>query len=136
MSPEHHLDQVRPAVRAALVELLPAGWDVKAGIATPTTLAQPTLYLEYSRVDPLPEAPLSQVRCTFELTLTTMLTDLAKGEDWADAALVDLVLALDAHNWITWSGAEKSVVKDTYLAWKVTLTALASTTPTPTNPEE
>jgi hypothetical protein len=131
VSPEPRLDQVRAAVREALVGLLPAGWDIKRGIVTPTTLAQPTLYLEYTRIEPLPEAPIGHARCTFELTLTTELTDTAKGEDWADAAVVDLVLAIDAHDFISWSEATKAVILQNHLTWNLVVSILANTTPTP-----
>lgn len=131
MSPEHHLDKVRATVRDALVALLPEGWDIKPGIATPTTIASPTLYLEYKRIEPLPEAPIGHARCTFELTLTTPLTDKPKGEDDVDDGIVDLVLALDAHEFISWSSAEKAVLLEKYLAWTVTVTVIANTTKTP-----
>ncbi|MBN9141086.1 hypothetical protein [uncultured Microbacterium sp.] len=136
MSSEPHLDSVRAAVRGWLLPLLPSGWDIKPGLYTPTTLAKPTLFLEYSAIEPLPEAPLGHVRCSFELTLTTELTDPAKGEEWVDPAVVDLVLAIDAHPQLAWSRAEKRVIKDTYLAWTLTVSVLANTTPTPpTDPD-
>ncbi len=132
MSPDLHADSVRATVRAELKSMLPEGWDIKPGLSMPTTLSQPTMYLEYGRIEPLPEAPIGHVRCTFELTLTASLSDLTKGEDWADDAVIDLVLALDAHPTIAWAPAEKVVVKETYLAWKIPVSVIASTTPTPT----
>lgn len=128
------LDTVRSYVVDELKPLLPERWDWKPGITTPGEISKPTVYLEYSRIEPLPEAPIGNVRCVFELTVTTPLKSMTKGEDEVDAEVVGMILVLDAHDRITWTGAEKKVIDDTNLAWTVTVSVLASTVATPAPP--
>lgn len=131
MSPEPHLDQVRPYVVGAITPLVPTTWDIKPGIFSPTKTSQPTLYCEYKSIEPLAESPAAHARVTFELTIATELEDIAKGETAVDAAVVDLVLSLAGRRDIVWSSAEKVVLKDTNLAWKVTVSTIARIAKTP-----
>lgn len=124
------LDTVRGAVVAELETLCPTDWDVKPGQVTPGTTARPTLYVNYHRIEPLSEAPIGQVRVGFELTISTHLTDLSKGEDAVDHQVLELILALDAHPTILWTLAEKILVPATEnLAWQITVSTIATTTP-------
>jgi len=130
-----HLDKIREAVLAEIRPLLPEEWDLKPGLASVKELSRTTVYCEYTRIEPLPEAPMGNARVGFDLTVSPLNKDVTKAEDLVDAHVVDLVLALDAHDWISWSLAEKKSIADTYLGWVVTISALASVSKTPT-PEE
>lgn len=127
---------VRSFTVAQLKALVPDTWDVKPGLATPGTLSQTTLYIEYKTIERLAEAPQSGLTCTFEATVATQLTDLAKGEDDVDASVVELLVGLNRHEQITWTLAEKKSIAGANLGWALTLKVIALPIQTPETPEE
>jgi hypothetical protein len=132
-----HLDKARAYVIDQVTPLVPDDWDIKPGIATPTTISKTTVFVEYTEIEPLPEAPIGSARCVLELTVTSPLTDLAKGENDVDADVLELVLALDRHKKIAWRRATKRAIVEAYLGWTIAVTLIAETTPTPPpEPEE
>lgn len=137
MSANPLLGDVRTYVHDEVKPLVPAAWDIKRGIVTPGTLSKTTVFLEYTSIAPLPAAPIGNALCTLNLTVASPLTDESKAEVAVDDNVVDLVLALDGHSRIVWTGAEKKVIEDTYIAWTVSLNVYARTAkPTPPAPEE
>jgi hypothetical protein len=109
---EHLLDELRP--------LLPDDWDIKEGETTPSTLAKPTMYIDFSGIAPLPAAPLGRVQVNFTLTIADHHTDLTKAEDSVDEQVFDLILGLDSHPTIIWTDAKKIRVQgNDALAWQI-----------------
>lgn len=129
------LDKIRSSVIAEIQPLLPEAWDIKPGISKLDTLSKTTVFCEYTRIEPLEEAPQGNARCSFELTVVPPKTDIGKAENDVDGNVVDLVLSLDKHRWISWSLAEKKTLADIYIGWVVTVSAIASISKTPP-PEE
>jgi len=121
MSSNPKLDAIRGYLHNEIKPLLPSGWDIKLGLATPSTISRPTVYLEYARIAPLKEAPIGHAMCEIELTIVSPLTDLGKAEGAIDTAVVDLILALDGHSKITWSEAVKKTIAEASLGWTVSV---------------
>jgi hypothetical protein len=121
-------DTVRSTVVGWLRDLLPSSWDVKAGQAMPGQLARPTLYVNYSGLEPLPAAPLGHVLVTMTLTVADHHADTKLSEDAVDEQVIDLILALDAHPKLAWTSASKLRVEgNDALGWTMTVTTTATT---------
>jgi hypothetical protein len=121
--------KVRESLRAMLAPLVPTTWTiVPYTVKTIGKLDRPTLYIEHVSIDPLAEAPLGDVRATARVTLVSHLTDYVQAEDALDDDVFDLIIALDSHDRLAWTGAEKLKVAD-YLGWQITLTHLATKEP-------
>jgi hypothetical protein len=114
---EYVLEQLRP--------LLPEGWRLESGIPTLERLAAPTVWLEYTAFEPMPEKPLTHIAATVAVCIAINLTDLRKGEDAADDHVADLYAALYFGRKFYSMRAEKTVFADTYIGWRITTTVAA-----------
>lgn len=127
-------ESVRHYLAAELA--LPADWAVIPEQRFPETIAKTTVVLQHTRIEKLPEAPIGHLRHTIELSVIDPRQDIAKAEDALDDALVTLIQSLDGHPAINWTGAEKTMHRDTYVAWNLTLTVITSTPEPDEEPDE
>ncbi len=72
----------------------------------------------------LPEAPAGAHLAQFTVTVVTPLTTPNKAEDDLDAAVGDLLHALDEIGWLDWEVAKKVLYGDRHLAYDVTVNAV------------
>lgn len=116
------------SVRAYLVEQLdlPTEWSVIPEQRFPETIAKPTVVLQHTRIERLPEAPMGNIRHTVVLSVLDPHTDIAAAEDALDDAVTELLSAIDAHSTIAWTEAEKTTHRETFPAWNLTLTVITS----------
>lgn len=118
---QHIIDELTPN--------LPADWRIEAGIPTLGTLSKPTLWIEYTGFQPLPEAPNSHIQVSADLCIATSKTDMRKGEDEADELVAELFEAAFAAGSFSTIAAAKTVFNDQYIGWRMSLT-VATTNPT------
>jgi len=119
---------VRQAVADLLQPIIPAGWDIRPHtVKKVLTLSRPTVYVEYTTTEPAPEAPIGHLHDSVVVTMLSHLTDYAKAEDALDTDVRTILAALDAHDRLVWTKAEKVEVADTYLGWAITLTFISET---------
>lgn len=116
---------VRAAIEDALVAALP---DVKVvGYAyEPDVVTKPTIMLWQSRIEPMPQATLDRVFVTVELWALVGTDDPAKADDALDDHLSDVITALHAIPWLTWSTAERGVLLDRFHGYRITAQAVAA----------
>ncbi|MGW9345958.1 hypothetical protein ACWGR3_30925 [Streptomyces albidoflavus] len=117
------LATVRKALRDAIKPHVPAKWRIVPSLEAIQKLAVPALYFEFTRiantVDGQP-IPAGTVLTEFDLVVTVPLGSVAKDEDAVDAAVLDLILALDGLDDVMWDTAEKGRLGD-QLAWRVSI---------------
>lgn len=120
------------SVRAYLVEQLelPDTWTVIPEQRFPETIAKTTVILQHLKIQRLPEAPIGNLRHEVTLSVIDPHQDIATAEDGLDDAIATLITSLDGHQSIGWTSAEKTMHRDTYAAWNLTLTVI-TTTPKP-----
>lgn len=125
MSPKP-VDKARANTLAEITPLCPATWDFKPGLAPLKQLSKTTVFMEYTELTRLEEAGPGHIRCGFDLAVVPALEDTTKAEDAVDAAVVDLLLALDGHEWIKWIRGEKKAIGEQYIGWVISITSIAS----------
>lgn len=122
---------VRAQVAAMLAPIIPDTWRVNPHtVRVVPKLPAVTVYIEHTRIEPAPEAPIGTVHNTVTVTVVSRHTDYAKAEDEIDSDVLDLVNEIDAHDRIAWTSAEKVAIPATdpaYLGWALTLTVITQT---------
>nr|WP_274637072.1 hypothetical protein [Microbacterium bovistercoris] len=119
---------VRAQVAAILAPMIPNTWAVKPHtVKQLATLAQPTVYVEHTTIEPLTAAPYGHASNTVTVTALSHRKDYDRAEDALDSDVLLLLAALDANDRIAWTRAEKITVADTYLGWAITLTLITET---------
>jgi hypothetical protein len=117
-------ESVREYIRAHVT--IPEAFRLIPNQTMPQTIDRPTVVVKHLRMEPLAEAPVGHVRNTVILTLADHHETEAIAEEALDTAVVELLTALDGHEAITWTEAEKVSVVDRYLGWDITLTVITS----------
>ncbi|CAH0262628.1 hypothetical protein SRABI98_03547 [Microbacterium sp. Bi98] len=121
-------DTVRGYVLETLRPNLPADWKVEEGIPSRMhSLSSPLLWLEYTALEPLPEAP-AKIAATVDVCIVTNKTDVRKGEADADESIAELYEAALAGNTFYGIRASKTVFWDAYFGWRLTLTVITKPT--------
>ncbi|HUG50405.1 MAG TPA: hypothetical protein VLZ78_05350 [Terrimesophilobacter sp.] len=125
------IPSVRAELDARLREVLPAKWKVEKDIEAPDATLTPAVYIEFRRIgstfdgQPLPHGVLA---AEVQLILTDPRTDRA-GEGDVEDHLVNLIAALDPHEDLAWTTAEKQRVERTgSWSWALTLFAFVDIT--------
>jgi hypothetical protein len=129
------LSTVRKDLRDRLKPLVPARWKIIPNLAAAEKLAVPALYFEFTEITA--EVGGSRLGsghlfAAFDLSIITPQTDVVKAEEAVDAAVLDLILALDSDDQIHWDTARKTRLEGGQLGWRVSLYVLTTTTPTTT----
>lgn len=117
---------VRSWLAGEIAPLLPEDWRIVPGISSVKTLLVPAVYFEFTQLEKVSELPTGHARAVFDLIVVDPRTDLTAAEDQVDDHLVDLVLALDGHQQINWTGARKESIAEQFFGWRVALTVLTS----------
>lgn len=118
--------KVRSWLAAEIAPLLPDEWRIVPGISTVKTLLVPAVYFEFTELEKVTGLPVGHARAVLDLIVVDPRTDLVAGEDQVDDHLVDLVLTLDGHEQINWTGARKESIAEQFFGWRVALTVLTS----------
>lgn len=125
------LDTVRAALDATLKPVLPATWKtvphIKAEAAKQLT---PILYTEFTGITNQHSGqtlPPGVVFCDFDLVIAIASTDDRKGEDDVDAAVLELIAAVDASESVAWDTAKKQRLETGQLAWRLSLAVITHT---------
>lgn len=122
---------VRDELEARLVATLPATWTVEKDMTAPDATLKPAVYIEFvglaSTFDgqPLPRGVLAaEVR----LILSDPRTDRA-GEKSVEEHIVSLFAALDPHDDLAWTAAEKQrIERSGAWSWSVPVFAFVKVT--------
>lgn len=101
---------------------LPDTWRVIDGLWTITDPDRPTLWLEYSALEPGAAAPGSTVDTTIDVCIVTQYKDLRLAEDEGDEDVLVIYGALLRSQIVTGVSAGKTVWEDQYLGWRVSCT--------------
>lgn len=115
---------IRKQLHDALAPHLPGVKLVPSSRAL-DTLDRKVVQISLMELSRLPEAPLGKHRATFTVTVVTPLTTPQRAEDELDALVGDLVQAIDGIDWLSWESARKVLYSDRYLAYDVTVFAVA-----------
>jgi len=115
---------VRAYVEAQIKPLLPAEWKFIPNQTMPETISQTVVIVKHSRIEKLPAAPIGHLQNTVTLTIVDPHADEVKAENALDDSVLELLTAIDGHERINWSLAEKVAVKDPYIGWDITLTVI------------
>lgn len=125
------LDNVRASLDAVLKPALPKSWKTVPNIAAPAAKQlTPVLYTEFTGISndhggvTLPQG---LVFCDFDLVISIASTDDRKGEDDVDAAVLDLIAAVDASESVAWESAKKQRLDTGQLVWRLTLAVITHT---------
>lgn len=124
------LDTVRAALDAVLKTELPETWRTVPHLSGPTTHVVPVLYMEFTGISNQHAGqtlPTGLAFCDFDLSIVVPSTDDKKGEDAVDAAVVDLIAAVDASESVAWDSAKKQRLDSGELLWKLTLAVITHT---------
>jgi predicted RNase H-like nuclease len=115
----------RTALRDALRTALP-GYRVTGSAVVPSGISRPTVAVWQQSVVRRDE--LGQDRATVNLEIWVLVghEDPEKADDALDAALDDLILALQPIDWVQWSEAQRGVLADTFPGYNITVTAVAT----------
>lgn len=126
------LDNVRSSLDAALKPLLPASWRTVPHIsAAAAKQLTPVMYTEFTGISNQHSGqtlPVGTVFCDFDLVVSVASTDDRKGEDDVDAAVLDLIGALDAAESVAWDTAKKERLDSGQLVWRLSLAVITHTT--------
>lgn len=125
------LDTVRAALDATLEPHLPKSWRRVPNIQAPAAKQlTPTLYTEFTGISNAhggTTLPPGLAFCDFDLVISVASTDDRKGEDDADAAVVDLIAAVDASESVAWDTAKKERLDTGQLVWRLSLAVVTHT---------
>ena len=121
------------SVRSWLVDALnlPTEWDVIPEQSVPDVITRrPVVVLKHSRIEPRDEGSLGQLRHTVIMSVFSPYTKVADAEDDLDDAVTTLLTAIDSHDRINWSDAQKVVSpNEKNFGWDITLTVLTDPEP-------
>lgn len=125
------LDTVRAALDATIQPALPELWRTVPNLAAPAAhQLVPVLYTEFTGISNQHSGqtlPPGLAFCDFDLVITVASTDDKKGEDDADAAVLDLIAAVDASESVAWDTAKKQRLDTGQLCWRLTLAVITHT---------
>lgn len=125
------LDTVRAALDATLKPLLPKSWRTVPHISLPAAKQlTPVMYTEFTGISNQHSGqtlPVGTVFCDFDLIVSIASTDDRKGEDDVDAAVLDLIAALDAAESVAWDTAKKERLDTGQLLWRLSLAVITHT---------
>lgn len=125
------LDTVRADLDATLKPHLPTRWRRVTNIQAPAAKQQvPTLYTEFTGISNThggQTLPPGLAFCDFDLVITVPTTDDRKGENDVDAAVVDLIAAVDNSDAVAWDSAKKERLESGQLVWRLTLAVVTHT---------
>jgi hypothetical protein len=131
MPSETRLDTVRATLVAAIKPALPKGWKVVEHLKDPAAKQlTPIVYTEFTGISSEHNGqavPPGIAFCDFDLSVTVASTDDRKGEDDVDAAVLDLILAVDAAPDMAWESAKKQRLDTGQLLWRLTLSVITHT---------
>lgn len=125
---------VRADTVQLLGELLPEDVHVISySRAAVESLQGTTVMVRLDRIEPETDVPQATRRYTFGLIVITPLTEAPAADDELDAAVEDVIDALDQHPRFTWQGAERAVFEGTQTpCYQVTARQFFGPTPEPT----
>lgn len=126
---------VRGYLVAELAPLLPADWRLIPAQTIPDQIDRTTVVVKHGRMTKLPEAPIGNLQHSIVLTIAHPSANIGAAEDALDHAVIELTTALDGHDRIDWTDAEKVSVESKWLGWDVTLTVITQKPTTTTTPE-
>lgn len=122
-----NLATVRKQLRDAIKPLVPTRWRIIPELSAAQKLTVPALYFEFTRITSEAsgaQLPPGHVFADFDLTIAAPEADVTKAENRVDAAVLDLILALDEAEGVAWSTAEKTRLETGQLAWRISLSVL------------
>lgn len=117
------------SVRSWLQDALavPSKWVWISEQRIPSTISKTTVITKHSRIQPLDEGSVGQLR--HEVLLTVFAPNTTAAEDALDEAVTLLITELDGNDKIRFAQAEKVVSpNEQYFGWDITLSVI-------TNPE-
>lgn len=125
------LDTVRAALDATLKPVLPESWRRVPHLSAPQPASLvPVLYTEFTGISNQHSGqtlPPGLAFCDFDLIVASATTDDKKGEDEVDAAVLDLVAAVDASESVAWDTAKKERLDTGQLLWRLSLAVITHT---------
>lgn len=131
MSSDSTLATVRAKLNAALASWLPDGWRQVPHIEKlPAAFRAPILATEFTGINVADgtRLPMGWAFCDFDLLIVIPSTDDAKGEDEVDAAVLELIVAIDQLDGsVVWDQAKKERLDTGQLYWRVSLSVITST---------
>lgn len=128
-------EQYRRWVTDQLKPLLPRRWDLAPYMRKPDELTAPTVMVTLQRIERLPEAPLGSQLVTYLVTIVDPAQDWSQADANLDDEIVDLIGGLDSTRTtagtpvLRWTGADRAVWNDSYLAFDISVTAVITVTP-------
>lgn len=111
---------VRDDLVGAVEEAVPASWRVIPYQDSLDITDTVTVMFKQLSIQPLPAAPRSAYRVNYVLTLVPAAMDPANAEADLDAAVVQLLAALNPLDWFAWEQANKVLFQSTYMAYDIT----------------
>jgi hypothetical protein len=90
-------------------------------------IRKPTLMVWQDKVTRPDLLALSQIEV--ELSLWVLVGAETKPDDTLDAALEDVLFAIEPMSWVRWTLAERGVFASQFHGYKITATAVATITP-------
>ncbi|KKI19665.1 MULTISPECIES: hypothetical protein [unclassified Leucobacter] len=109
---------------------LPDDWKRVDEQRIPQIIERPTVIVKHDRFEKLPEAPIGALRNVVVLAVFIPNQDLAKAEAAMDDAMAELLTALDGHEAINWSEAQKVVTPNgLYPGWELSLSVISTPEP-------
>jgi len=129
------LATIRKYLRDEIKPQLPTRWRIIPELSEAQNLVVPALYFEFTEVaNEIGGTPLhaGAVAANFDLIVVTPQTDTTKAENAVDAAVVDLILALDSSEGLFWGpSARKERLATGQMGWRIPVSVLTFTTPAP-----
>lgn len=118
-----------------LVETLPDTWHLAGGDFTPGyTITRPTVYAVTARVEP---SELNGAQRRYEVDVVVAVPKQIDADDDLDAALEEVLEAIDESEVYTWTAAERVVLDEKWPAFRVATTVhIRREFPTDEAPEE
>lgn len=102
---------------------LPPDWKQIEEQRIPDVIERETVIVKHSRIEKLPSAPIGHLSHEVILAVFIPNRDLARAESRLDAAVLELISAIDGHPSINWREAEKVVTpRNEYPGWELALT--------------
>lgn len=124
------LATIRAAVDAGIKPNLPAAWETVPNLSSALNKLTPVLYTEFTGISTEHKGvliPAGHVMCDFDLVIVVPGTDDSKSEDVVDAAVLDLIIALDAADTdLVWDTAKKERLAAGQLAWRISLSVITT----------
>lgn len=137
MSSDNILRTVREHLKGTIKPHLPTRWRIFPTLTAPSKLTVPAVYFEFTEVaNEIGGRALAAgtVAASFELAVVIPDGLTARGEDNADAAVLDLIQALDQADDLFWGpSATKLRLETGQLGWRIPVSVLTSSHPDLTN---